>query len=136
MTTFLDTALGLHPQALMLRARRAEVLAGNLANSDTPNYKARDVDFRAVLAKEIASETPSVPAVVLASTNPAHLAPVGGSSSMELAYRNPLQPSIDGNTVDPQFEYAAFAENAVQYQASLQFLSGRIRTLMTAIRGD
>jgi flagellar basal-body rod protein FlgB len=136
MTTFLDTALGLHPQALMVRARRAEVLAGNLANSDTPNYKARDVDFRAVLARAVVNDMSSVPAVRLVSTNAAHLAPEGGSSSMELAYRNPLQPSIDGNTVDPQFEYAAFAENAVQYQASLQFLSGRIRTLMTAIRGD
>jgi flagellar basal-body rod protein FlgB len=136
MNAFLDTALGLHPQALMLRARRAEVLAGNLANSDTPNYKSRDVDFREVLANAIESDGLAVPAVRLVATNAAHLAPEGGSSSPELAYRNPLQPSIDGNTVDPQFEYAAFAENAVQYQASLQFLSGRIRTLMTAIRGE
>jgi len=130
----IDTALGIHPQALAVRARRAEILAANIANADTPNYKARDLDFRALLG---GAQDQQMTARLVA-TNAAHLPDaeavvnvVGG-----LMYRMPLQPSIDGNTVDPQTEYAQFAQNALQYQASLTFLNGRIRGLMTAIRGD
>lgn len=131
----IDAALGIHPQALSLRSRRAELLAANIANADTPNYKARDIDFRAMLVA--AQGTDRAPAVRLAATRAAHLqgeatAAAGG----ELQYRVPHQPSIDGNTVDPQAEYAQFAQNAVHYQASLTFLSSRIRSLLTAIRGD
>ena len=131
----IDAALGIHPQALSVRARRAELLAANIANADTPNYKARDLDFRAVLgaAVERNEESP----VRLAATNVAHLSAEGASlATGELMYRVPSQPSVDGNTVDPQAEYSQFAQNAVHYQASLTFLSGRIRTLLTAIRGD
>lgn len=131
----IDTALGIHPQALAVRARRAELLAANLANSDTPNYKARDIDFRAVLGAVQTAD--GEPQVALAATHGAHLQAEGaGLADGELMYRVPSQPSIDGNTVDPQAEYAAFAQNAIQYQASLTFLSGRIKTLLTAIRGD
>lgn len=131
----IDAALGIHPQALNLRARRAELLAANIANADTPNYKARDLDFRAALgaALERGGESP----VRLAATHGAHLLAEGADlPGAELMYRVPGQPSVDGNTVDPQAEYSQFAQNAVHYQASLTFLSGRIRTLLTAIRGD
>jgi flagellar basal-body rod protein FlgB len=130
----IDTALGIHPQALAVRARRAEILAANIANADTPNYKARDLDFRALLG---GAQEQQVTARLVA-TNAAHLpdADASGNVGGGLMYRMPLQPSIDGNTVDPQTEYAQFAQNALQYQASLTFLNGRIRGLMTAIRGD
>jgi flagellar basal-body rod protein FlgB len=131
MPISLDTALGIHAQALALRARRAEVLAANLANADTPGYKARDLDFAGTLAGAQGG------AMGLAATARRHLAgePVTPGSG-ELLYRVPMQPSIDGNTVDTHTEYAEFALNALQYQASLTFLNGRIRTLTTAIRGE
>jgi flagellar basal-body rod protein FlgB len=131
----IDAALGIHAHALTLRARRAEVLAANLANSDTPGYQARDLDFRAALGNARADREPN--AIRLSTRHAAHLQTEGASlPGGELKYRVPSQPSIDGNTVDPQIEYAAFAENALRYQASLTFLGGRIKTLLTAIRGD
>ena len=131
----IDAALGIHPHALSLRARRAELLAANIANSDTPNYKARDLDFRAVLGGQMNSNAAT--GTRLATTQRGHLAAEGVEPGMgELLYRTPTQSSVDGNTVDPQLEYSQFAQNALQYQASLTFLSSRIRGLMTAIRGD
>ena len=126
----IDTAFGIHAQALQLRARRAEVLAGNLANADTPNYKSRDIDFRSALA------TAQDSALRMTTTSSAHMPAAATSQEPELLYRVPFQASLDGNTVDTQIEYAEFARNAAQYQASLTFLNGRIKTLMTAIRGD
>lgn len=129
----LDSALGLHADALSLRARRAELLAANLAHADTPGYRARDLDFRAALAE--ASEGRAVPA--LATTHPRHLgAAAGAADRAEVLYRHPHQAAVDGNTVDTQREHAEFMQNALQYQASLTFLSARIRGLLTAIRGE
>lgn len=129
----IDRALGIHAQALSLRAERAEVLAANLANSDTPGYQARDLDFNAALLQAVNGQGP----IVLRTTHPAHL---GASRSAllkgMLRYRIPDQPSLDGNTVDARREHAEFLDNAVRYQASLTFLSGRLRTLLTAIRGE
>ena len=131
----IDAALGIHPQALTLHARRAELLAANIANSDTPQYKARDLDFRAVLGGLVNSGVTSDTHLV--TTQRGHLTADSEASGMgELLYRMPTQSSVDGNTVDPQLEYSQFAQNALHYQASLTFLSGRIRSLMTAIRGD
>jgi len=128
-----DAAFGIHDEALLLRAQRARAIAANLANADTPHYKARDMDFRKVLG----SVTDNTAATVIRTTHPRHLrdgeSPFPGA---ELLYRVPNQPSIDGNTVDPNVEKAAFMSNAVRYQASLRFLSGKIKTLLTAIRGD
>ena len=127
----IDEAFGIHEQALRLRAARAEVLAANLANADTPGFKARDVDFAAVLRQELPSP------VRLAATQPGHIGSDNGViPSSQLLYRNPTQPSIDGNTVDVVHEQVAFSQNAMQYQASLRFLEGRIRSLLTAIKGD
>lgn len=127
-----DSALGIHAEALKLRGQRAEVLASNLANMDTPNYKARDFDFRSALVQ---AQQRSHPAFLKVSHS-AHIRPVSTASAVEMAYRVPTQSSLDGNTVDAPMEQAAFAENALNYRTSLQFLSSRIRGLMGAIRGE
>jgi flagellar basal-body rod protein FlgB len=130
----LDKVFGVHQQAVRIRSQRAELLAGNLANADTPNYKARDIDFKQILQQtESASGT-----VQMKSTQAKHLQTDGfaGDMNAELMYRNPLQPSVDGNTVDSQQEKAQFIQNAIQYQVSLSFLSGKIKSLMTALKGE
>jgi len=131
-----EHALGIHAEALTLRSQRAQVLAANLANADTPHYKARDIDFQSVLSAEQQQTAPET--VPLETTDPAHLVLSGQDNPMgvELQYRQPYQSAIDGNTVDAQREHAEFMQNALQYQASLTFLSARLRTLLTAIRGD
>jgi flagellar basal-body rod protein FlgB len=129
----LDTYLGVHPDALKLQSKRTEVIADNLANSDTPGYKARDIDFRAAMASAGSADAP----VKLATTNPGHMTiDPNSDASANLKYRNPLAPSLDGNTVDAQQEQAAFADNTVRYQATLSFLSARFKGLMTAITGQ
>ncbi len=130
----LNSHLGVLPQALSLQARRTEVIAANLANADTPNFKARDLDFRAVLAEAGAPGSP----LPLAGTSPRHIGTAGAAAGNEapLLYRTPLAPALDGNTVDANLEQSAFAENAVRYQATLTFLSGKFRSLITAITGQ
>ena len=120
---------GIHSQALALRARRAEVLATNLANADTPGYQARDLDFAAVLAEQGEQGAMQV-------TDVRHLGGVDADFDYALRYREPLQAALDHNTVDVQAERAAFTDNAMRYQASLTFLNGRIRGLMSALRGE
>ncbi len=124
-----NNALGVHPDAMLLRGKRAEILANNLANSDTPGFKARDINFQAMLAKE------SQNGMAMSSTNNAH---ISGSSSQtnELFFRNPSQPSIDGNTVDTQLEQTIFSRNAMDYNSSFEFLNGRFKGLKSAIRGE
>jgi len=126
-----SNALGIHDNALQLRARRAEVLANNLANADTPGFKARDFDFQAILAGETEKNT----ALGMSATHSAHLS---GSIDADdsLKYRNPLQPSIDGNTVDAQTEQALFARNSLDYNATFEFLSGKFKGMRNAIRGE
>ncbi len=130
----LDAYLGVHQDALKVYGQRTEVLATNLANADTPNYRARDVDFRSALAAAGASQS----GMQLTATNAAHVttdAPDAGASA-SLKYRVPLAPSLDGNTVDVQMEQAAFAQNAVHFQATLTFLNAKFKGLMTAITGQ
>lgn len=152
MQSVLDAYLGIHPQALALEARRTDVLAANLANADTPNYKARDVDFKAALAA--ASGQGDGGTLGLLTTQPDDLTaagtlagsgggtgpagdalPAGGDDAL-LKYRVPLAPALDGNTVDEQLEQSAFAENTVRYQASLTFLNVKLQDLQTAISAD
>ena len=129
----LDSYLGVHPDALKLQSKRTEVIANNLANSDTPGYKARDIDFRAAMASAGSADAP----VKMTTTNPGHLSvDPSTDASANLKYRTPLAPSLDGNTVDAQQEQAAFADNTVRYQATLTFLSTRFKSLMTAITGQ
>ncbi len=127
----LDNIFGIHEQALKLRTRRAEVLAANIANADTPGFKARDFNFQAMLQRETLGQDR------MQVTRPRHIQPDSGLvSASELYYRIPTQPSLDGNTVDSQLEHTAFAANSLEYQASLRFLSGSIKKLMTAIKGQ
>ena len=128
-----DKIFGIHAQALTLRAQRTGVLAANLANADTPNYKARDVDFQAVLGAEAASRD-----VTLQRTNAAHMGSggIGGFDDVTLKYRVPSQPSLDGNTVDEQAEKSEFASNSVRYMASLSFMEKRVSGLIRALREE
>jgi flagellar basal-body rod protein FlgB len=125
-----DNLFGIHTQALDLWQRRSEVLAGNLANADTPGYQARDVDFRkALLAASGQSES-----LALSTTAPNQIDPAA-QATQRLAYRNPTQPSMDGNTVDEQVEQSNFAANSVHYQASLAFITAQIKMLRAAVTG-
>jgi flagellar basal-body rod protein FlgB len=124
-----ENIFGIHEQALLLQGQRIGVLATNLANADTPNYKARDIDFSAVL-----SQTQGDVPLPLQTTDAAHI--TFSNSELppgELKYRNPYQASLDGNTVEMPVEQAAFAENNVRYQASLNFINLRISELSFAI---
>jgi len=124
-------SLALYENALRFRAHRNEVLASNIANADTPNYKARDLDFGAALKGAQQQH------LNLAKTSEMHREAWGTSrSGGKLMYRVPVQPTLDGNTVETDVEQAKFAENAVQYRASLAFLDGSIRTLKFAIKGS
>lgn len=123
---------GIHGAALSLRQERLKLLASNIANADTPNYKARDIDFEARL-REAMGEVPPGTAV---KTHPEHLDASANAAPDGMVYRLPLQPSLDGNTVDAEYEKASFARAAIEYRASLSFVEGRVRKLMTAITGN
>jgi flagellar basal-body rod protein FlgB len=127
-----ENIFGIHEQALMVQGQRMGVLAANLANADTPGYKARDIDFAAVLSG--AQGDSSMP---LAVTDGAHITLGGAGASMGgLKFRNPYQASLDGNTVEMPVEQAAFSETNVRYQASLTFINARIAELTLAINGS
>ena len=104
---FLDRQLGIHADALKLRAQRLDLLASNIANAATPGFKARDLDFRRAL----------------------------DGAANTVRYRVPVQQSLDGNTVELATEQIAFADNAMRYRTTLSFLTGRIQGLMSALKG-
>lgn len=114
-----DPLFGVHGAALALRSQRLSMLASNIANAATPGYKARDIDFNAALK---------------AATDGGE--PAAQAAGDALMYRVPVQPSMDGNTVELSTEQTAFAENAVKYKTTLSFLEGRIGTVMTALKGE
>ncbi|HEX7851432.1 MAG TPA: flagellar basal body rod protein FlgB [Sphingomonas sp.] len=114
-----NTLFGIHGAALEVRGQRMGVLASNIANASTPGFKARDIDFLQALSS---------------ATSPNGLTDTGLAGATK--YRVPLQPSLDGNTVDLSTEQTAFAENAVQYQTTLSFLNGRIGQITRALRGE
>jgi flagellar basal-body rod protein FlgB len=137
MAINLDKYIGVHAAALDVRARRGEMIANNLANADTPGFKARDIDFRTALARAAGDQT--VPGVALSTTQSGHIATnaeANATGPLDLKYRVPLAPALDGNTVDAQIEQASFAENSVRYQATLTFLNSKFRGLLTAILGS
>jgi flagellar basal-body rod protein FlgB len=127
-----DNLFGIHERALLLHGQRIGVLATNMANADTPNFKARDIDFSEVLAG-----TGDSASLSLRATQPAHLAmnDVGPGAGV-LKYRNPYQASLDGNTVEMPVEQAAFSENNVRYQASLMFINSKIAEMQFVISGQ
>ncbi|MDQ2068495.1 flagellar basal body rod protein FlgB [Natronospira bacteriovora] len=126
-----DKAIGMQQDALRVYQRRHQILASNLANADTPGYKARDIDFRAALAEQSGPGAPGMQA-----THARHFGGGGDLPGGEAQYRVPNQPSLDGNTVDPDLEMSAWAENVLRYQAALQFTSSRISSLKSAITGQ
>ena len=119
--------------ALNLRAYRQQVLASNIANADTPNYKARDVDF----AKELErAQGMQVGKLGMSTTAQGHLQASGGALNAQPLYRDSVQPSIDGNTVDMDVERAQFTDNAIHYQFLIEQMRGRFNTLRSAVRGE
>lgn len=110
----IDSLFGIHASALKLREQRMSMLASNIANAATPGYKARDIDFSSAL----------------------QMAEGGQSPEAAIRYRIPVQPSLDGNTVELATEQTAFAENALAYRSSLSFLNGRIGTITRALKGE
>lgn len=127
-----DNVFGIHEAALRLRAERTDVLAANIANSDTPGYKARDIDFATAMKQALSKQSP----MTMAATNPSHMSTQVPAVQDTVMYRIPFQPALDGNTVEPQVEQAAFAKNAIEYQASLKFLQDSISSLTLAIKGQ
>ncbi|MEY3338701.1 MAG: flagellar basal body rod protein FlgB [Pseudomonadota bacterium] len=138
----LDKHFAVHAAALRLSAQRSEVIARNLANADTPNYKAVDFDFRKALDNALGNGgVGTTNAGSLRTTQRFHIGgasggdPVGGIP-LTTVERAPLAPSLDNNTVDVSLEQAEFSKNSIRYQASLNFLNSQMRGLMTAITGQ
>ncbi|MDP2246960.1 MAG: flagellar basal body rod protein FlgB [Nitrosomonadales bacterium] len=138
----LDEALSFHQTALRIRAQRQELIAGNIANADTPNFKAKDVDFSAAFKNAMAGAAPVTSSNGLVQTASNHLSaqPLANALSAGLPggvqYRNEMQGSVDGNTVDMDVERNQFADNAVRYEASIVMLNGQLKKLMSAIQGQ
>jgi flagellar basal-body rod protein FlgB len=129
-----DDVLKFHAEALRLRSHRQSLLAANLANADTPHYKAVDFRFADALAAATSAQTPT--AAPLARTDAAHLAPRGaGGASVAVLYRTPVQGSVDGNTVEADVERAHFADNTVRYEAAMRFLNHHLKSLLAAVQG-
>jgi len=127
-----DRLFGIHDDALRLRSQRMSVLSSNLANADTPGYKARDLKFDDAL-REAAGVSKGLQ---LARTHAGHLSLSGSATSARELYRVPEQPSLDGNTVNTEAERVKFMENSVQYQSTLSFLNSRISSINTALKGE
>lgn len=128
MTTSIRDDLSFHASALMLRERRGELLASNIANAATPGFKARDIDFKAAFQAEVG-------AGALNATDSRHFA-TGQPGATQTGYRVPVNPALDGNTVEPAVEQMQFAENSLRYQTSLTLLNRRIAGLAQAIKGE
>ncbi len=134
MTSQIDQALQFQQTALQLREARQELIASNIANADTPNYQARDIDFASALQGALGNQSG---ALQLAGTAPQHL---GGSSGQSILgapvlYRAVVQASADGNTVNMDTERAQFAENTVRYEASLKFIGQQVKDILTTLQG-
>ena len=148
----LDQALATQSAALSLRVQRQQMIASNIANADTPGYKAVDFDFskamRAAISQpgtgsssEAGDSAQPVAGMMRVAATPAQTAP-GHMSGLPSAYtgistqyRRPAQPAADGNSVDMDLERSRFAENSVRYEAALRFLNGQVKTLLSAIQG-
>lgn len=130
MAISFDKAFGIHPQALLARSQRAEILSSNIANADTPGYKAKDLDFAQALESAKSSYSNK-----LDRTHNGHMS-LGSDLNTSVKYRVAHQPDTgDGNSVDLQMERNKFVENSMEYQASLNFLNGKISGLKKALGG-
>ncbi|MDF1642774.1 MAG: flagellar basal body rod protein FlgB [Pseudomonadales bacterium] len=135
MAISFENAFGTHDSALLLSSRRAEVISRNLANSETPGFKARDIDFRAILNAESEGRSSTFQ---MARTNKSHMpmSNVGFGAQDDLKYRVPTQDTVNGNTVEEHVEHAEYAKNALRFQSEFTFLNGRVRGLINAIKGE
>lgn len=134
MRNLLDNSLRVHQAALNTQAYRQQLLASNIANADTPNYKARDIDFRSALQGVLGSR---VGPLALATTASGHMGAVQSNPLERFAqYRQEIQSSVDGNTVNMDVERAAFAENSIHYEASVTFINGLLSGMQRAISGQ
>lgn len=113
-----DTLFGIQGAALELRSARMGLIASNIANAATPGYKARDIDFAEAMRRSLAGESSQK------------------AADSAIRYRQPVMPSLDGNTVGLPNEQIAFSQNAVGYAATLSFIRGRVETVTRALRGD
>jgi len=130
----IDNALGISPQVLALRSQRMNLLSANIANAETPNYKAQDIDFRAALAQANSAQD----ATRLRATQANHMSGFEDQMGVnaDIKYRQPSTLSANGNTVESHQEHAEFMDNALKYQASLNLLDSRIKGLRAAIKGE
>ncbi|MGC3964786.1 MAG: flagellar basal body rod protein FlgB [Rhodocyclaceae bacterium] len=129
----LDDALRFQQTALNLRAKRQELLASNIANADTPNYKARDIDFASTLGRALQGQTQPLQ---MATTSAAHIGGTAAGADPNVMYRTETQSSLDGNTVDMDVERANFTENATQYEANVTFMNNLFKTMGQAVSGQ
>ena len=132
MSSKMDEVFQFHQTAMTVRGYRQQLLASNIANADTPNFKARDIDFSKTMQEALA---PRSTGAGLSITSPRHIAGADNGIGAKALYRTPVQPSIDGNTVNMDTERTQFAENAIHYEANLALLNGQIKFMMSAIQG-
>ncbi|WP_404416621.1 flagellar basal body rod protein FlgB [Marinospirillum sp.] len=132
MSINFNNALGIHSDALNVRSQRSEILANNLANSDTPGYKARDLDFKGILKGEYENRQ----SMELNRTQAQHIPAQGVMMDSSLKFRTPHQPSVDGNTVETNIEQAEFSKNAMDFQASFTFLNSKFSGLTKAMKNQ
>lgn len=125
-------ALGIHPDALLVRTKRSEILANNIANADTPGFKARDLDFKGMLRGEYENRE----RIELERTNARHIPAAAVTTESALKYRMPTQPAVDGNTVETDIEQAQYARNALEFQSSFTFLNSKFKGLSKALRSQ
>ena len=134
----LDDYLRFNETALGLRSQRQELLASNIANADTPNYKARDIDFSSALANAVSKGTGATGGLATTAAN--HMAAAKDGATMPdgtpLLYRNAAQGSVDGNTVDMDVERNQFADNALRYEAGIMMINSQLKGLLTALQSQ
>ncbi|MDU6925661.1 flagellar basal body rod protein FlgB [Franconibacter helveticus] len=131
----LDAALRFQQEALNLRAQRQEILASNIANADTPGYQARDIDFASELKKVMERGRTEGSSIALSMTSARHIPAQNNTApNVDLLYRIPDQPAMDGNTVDMDRERTQFADNSLKYQSDLQVLGGQIKSMMSVLQ--
>ncbi len=140
MLANLTSSLDFHSNALVLRAERQRVIASNIANADTPGYAGRDINFKEALSAANGAGPPSAtPRQASASSNPRHIALQSSTTSLDAAalrYTTQSQPAMDGNSVDMDRERANFVDNSVRYEATLRFINGQAKTMLSAIQGQ
>ena len=146
MFATMTDALDFHAKALVLRAERQKILASNIANADTPGYSGRDINFKAAMSAAVGDTGMSLRPTPSASksetngtSNSRHIPLQASTASLDrtrLDYTVQSQPAMDGNSVDMDRERASFVDNSVRYEATLRFINGSSRTILSAIQGQ